>query len=258
MDGHFVNFQRVYDLLTAEVLTSKSSMLPQHLAIWFERLDNTPGVGSLIGSLDEAVNFPAWKAEREATVKSMVGSGELRWPKERERRLGMQLALFREIAEEKFDAFDFAHNFFYADNNVDDTVSEFVVQVFGPMSRDLRLFLQERSEEAEERPIPAADRIVKLDHNSDRYRDAVGALETLERVLKETNDYPDADDKEQKIAEVSALQRLFQSSRVRVHAVIALAVPGLLYLAKTFANTGVGTAAKYAWEKIGILIGVLF
>jgi hypothetical protein len=99
---------------------------------------------------------------------------------------------------------------------------------------------------------------VKLDHNSDQYKDAMAALATLERVLKETNDYPDLEDKQQKIAEVSALQQLFASTRVRVHAVIALATPGLLYLVKTFANTGVGTAAKSAWEKIGILIGVLF
>ncbi len=80
----------------------------------------------------------------------------------------------------------------------------------------------------------------------------------MERVLNEANDYPDVEDKEQKVAEVSALRRLFLSTRVRVHAVMALAVPGLLYLAKTFANTGVGAAAKFAWEKIGILIGVLF
>ena len=49
--------------------------------------------------------------------------------------------------------------------------------------------------------VPAADRVVRLDHNAAPYRDAVvEALENLEKALQQANDYPDAEDKDQKIA----------------------------------------------------------
>jgi hypothetical protein len=254
MDVNFAKFQRAYDLLTDEVLRSDASQLPQHLGNWFERLDDTAGIADLISSLEEALDFARWKAEREASIGSMVGSGELIWPKGRERRLGIQLNLFREIASGRIDAFDFGHNFFYAGNNINANVSLFLEQVFGPMARDLRLYIEERVEEAEDGDIPASDRIVRLDHNAPKYKEAMDALATLERVLQEANDYPDAEDKDQRIAEVSALRRLLTSTRVRVRAVVVLAQSGLAYLAKTFVTAGIGAAAKFAWEKLVSLL----
>lgn len=170
----------------------------------------------------------------------------------------MQLLLFRRIANEQMDAFQFAHNYFYpGTNRIDDTVRELTDQVFGPMTRDLRFLLEERVAESEGGDIPASDRLVRLDHNSPKYKDAINALEVLERVLREANDYPDLEDKEQKIAEVSATQRILQAVRVRVGAVLAVAKAPLLYLAKQFGNAGIGVAAKFAWEKIVALLSLL-
>jgi len=129
----------------------------------------------------------------------MAGSGQLRWPKDREQRLGMQLQLFR----------------------------------------------------------PASDRVVRLDHNSPNYIGAKEALETLERLLQETNDYPDPEDKEQKIAEISAARRLLQAVRVRVKAILAVVGAALLYFGSAFVTGGIGTAAKIAWEHILALLGVM-
>jgi hypothetical protein len=258
MDGNFVNFRAVYDLLTDEVMNCRAAFLAQHLSNWFERLDNTPGIDEFVHTLEEALDFEGWQKEREETVGSFIGSGELRWPKGREKRIGIQLLLFRRIASEQMDAFDFAHNYFYpGTNRIDDTVRELTDQVFGPMARDLRLLLEERVAENESGDIPASNRLVKLDHNSPKYKEAINALEVLERVLRESNDYPDLVDKEQKIAEVSATQRLLQAARVRVGAVLALAKTPLLYLAKQFGNAGIGVAAKFAWEKIVAALSLL-
>jgi hypothetical protein len=257
MNRNFVNFRAVFHDLTDEVLRSSGSFLKDHLSNWFEQVDETPGVGPLIRSLEANLDFEQWKTEREESIQSMAGSGELRWPKGREHRLGMQLQLFRRIAEDRLDAFDFSSNYMGRGADLDEQISLFTDQVFRPMARDLRRFLEERLAEAREDEFPASDRIVRLDHNSARYKDAMDALEALERVLKEANDYPDAEDKDQKIAEVSAARRLFQSVRVRVGAVVSLLGTGLVYLATKFATTGIGEAAKYAWDQIGHLIGTM-
>jgi hypothetical protein len=92
--------------------------------------------------------------------------------------------------------------------------------------------------------------VVNLKHNSDAYREAIEALDKLEQLLRETKDYEDSDDKDQRIAEVSATKRLLQAVRVRASAVIGLIQPTLRFLAKTFAMSGIGKAAGWAWDKI--------
>src|SRR5882724_7646359 len=111
MNRNFVNFRALYDDLTDEVMRSSEAFLKDHLANWFEHIDETPAVGALIQSLEAGLDFDNFKEEREATIQSMAGSGQLRWPKGREQRLGMQLQLFRRIAEDKLDAFDFSRNY---------------------------------------------------------------------------------------------------------------------------------------------------
>ncbi len=90
------------------------------------------------------------------------------------------------------------------------------------------------------------------------YREAIEALEKLEQVLREANDYPDAEDKEQRIAEISAAQRLLKSGRVRVSAVIGLLGSGLLYLANHFVGTAIDRAATSVIEKLTALFGAMF
>jgi hypothetical protein len=228
MNRNFVNFRALYDDLTDEVMRSSEAFLKDHLANWFEHIDETPAVGALIQSLEAGLDFDKFKEEREATIQSMAGSGQLRWPKGREQRLGMQLQLFRRIAEDKLDAFDFSRNYMGRGVDVDEQIRLFEDQVFRPMARDLRRFLEERLAETSEAEVPASDRVVRLDHNSPKYIGAKEALETLERLLQETNDYPDPEDKEQKIAEISAARRLLQAVRVRVKAILAVVGAALL------------------------------
>ena len=78
-----------------------------------------------------------------------------------------------------------------------------------------------------------------------------------EQAVSAANDYDDVQDKEQRLAEISAMQRLFRSTRVRVGAVAAIAGPTLGWLAEKFAGGIIGQLASTAWKLITSLLGPL-
>lgn len=96
VSGNFANFRAVYDDMTGEVLRSHVQFLADHLANWFRTLDTTAEIALEIRELQASVDFESWKAEMET---SMQLQRPLTWPKEPEKRLGMQLMLFRSVAE---------------------------------------------------------------------------------------------------------------------------------------------------------------
>jgi hypothetical protein len=104
--------------------------------------------------------------------------------------------------------------------------------------------------------VPASDRTVTINHNSEQYRHVREALENVEIVLREANDYPDIEDKEQRIVEVSAGKRLLESARVSAEAVNAVLLKPLIYLAKKFVDAAIGVAARIAVEAVKALIGL--
>jgi histidinol-phosphate/aromatic aminotransferase/cobyric acid decarboxylase-like protein len=127
------------------------------------------------------------------------------------------------------------------------------------MARELRRFFEQKiGSEPSAATAPAADRVVRLDHNSQPYRELVEALGNLERVLTEANDYPDAEDKEQRIAEVSAARRLLASAKVRVAAVAGLLGSAVVYFTHDLVTTAVGRAAAVVLDKIVALFGSIF
>jgi hypothetical protein len=92
------------------------------------------------------------------------------------------------------------------------------------MAHELRRRFEAELNEPKE--VPASDRIVTLNHNSPDYQHLMSALGTLEEALRGTNDYPDAEERERVVAEVSAGRRLLQSVKVRAVAIAAvLATP---------------------------------
>lgn len=105
--------------------------------------------------------------------------------------------------------------------------------------------------------IPAADRTVALDHNSQTYLEANDSLEKLIQSVREVNEYPaDEEDKEQKLAELTAGQQLIAAARVRVQAVKALLEPPLRWFMEKFAGAIVGKFAEVAWKAIQQLLGL--
>lgn len=249
----FTNFRAVYDELTDDVIRARHQFVAEHLGNWFATLDDTPRVSSIIRELQTGLAVQQFLKDSAATQGGMVGSGTLLWPKDPEKRLGMKLLVFREIAEGRIEAWNFGHDYMYAGGNLDDNARALADQLFSPMAKELRRYLERRMSE-----IPAADRIVSLDHNSSAYREAVGALETLERVIREANDYPDPEEKERVVAEVSAARRIFQAASVRIGVVTTLLGAPVLYLAKKFMDTGIGKAAGAVIDAITALIGSIF
>jgi len=102
--------------------------------------------------------------------------------------------------------------------------------------------------------IPAAGRTVSINHNSAAYGEADKALGDLEDALKGSNEK----ELQQAQAEISAVRRLLQSTQVRIWSLATLAGPPLAYLAKKAMDTGISKLATAAWDKLVILVGMIF
>lgn len=103
---------------------------------------------------------------------------------------------------------------------------------------------------------PASDRVVRIDHNSRDYTQAIREIDELEHQLRGWNEYPDSEDKEQQLAELEASKSLLRSVRVRVEALFAIVFKALTYIAKKFTDHAIGAAAKGVLALIGKLTGL--
>jgi len=95
---------------------------------------------------------------------------------------------------------------------MDGIISNINGEVFSPLSRDLRRhFVKVANDRQEE--IPASDRTVTLQNNAQSCQEAVEVLDRLEELVRQTNDYDDHADKEQKLAELAAGRILLKQFR---------------------------------------------
>jgi hypothetical protein len=256
-NGNFANFRAVYEDLTYEVTRARHQFLPDHLRNWFEVIDETPSVHRVVEQLQGGLDLPAWLQQNRATPGLMgLGNASMQWPESRDKRLGMQLLLFRAAARGEIDISQMGFHFTYAGSNINDNARAFIEQVFAPMARDFRRYLEQQV--GSSGVVPASDRVVRLDHNSSAYQDAMQALETLERVLQEANDYDDPEDKDQRVSEVSATRRLLGSTRVRLAGIVAVVGPTLHYLGKKFIDSAIGKAAGATLDRLINLLGQIF
>ncbi len=179
-----------------------------------------------------------------------MGQGRIVLPENEDQRLGTLIGLFRSLTESEEAGWQFAHRFVSLDRNLDANIADLVDQYFEQFVRDLRRQMQ-RSEAAIEEPtVPASDRVVFLNHNEQPYQELVEALTEMEMALVGANDYEDLEDKEQRIAEISAGQRLLAAPRVRLEALLATIGEALIYLAKKFMDSAIGQAASWAINKM--------
>jgi hypothetical protein len=249
----------VYDDLTGEAERSSEQFLPDHLENWFALVDETPDVREIVRGLESGVfmDFIRWPQKYSGAIPTNEDA-EFRWPSGRPKRLGIQLSMFREVSKRHLDARTLGQRGI-SGSKAENGARELVDHVFSPMARDLRRLLERELGDKPDDAIPAADRVVRLDHNSAPYNEAIVALDALEKALAEANDYPgDVEEKEERIAEVSATRRLFKAVWVRIEAVVALLKPLVGQFGTKLKEGLIGAAVKAVMTALGTLMGYLF
>lgn len=250
-------FLEDYDAATEDVLRSNYRNYPDNLQRWFYVVDNDSVPGRVVSDLENSVDAQKWFDDTMAATRTNR-QGELNWPLKLSERLGIQLSLFRSFAERKIDAAQFGFPFFRRQgDDFHAVVRNINDQVFLPLARDLRRYSLRVAMPAADQQgeIPASDRIVRLDHNSPSYQEAIEAVDRLEELVRQTNDYDDTEDKGQRVAELSAGRRLLQAVQVRVVAVAQVLAAPIRALTTRFATGLINQAAHDLWDKLTTLLG---
>ena len=251
-----------YDDLVDTIAGANHQLYQESLARWFSLIDKTPMFARVVSALKSRNDFDSWYRELQARQKGHgLGATQLNLPSDLDASIGMQITLFRRMANKDISAVRFAHVFIApGDSNLDSNVAELSQQLFVPMARSLRRRL-ERAQLSGidvdlELTAPASDRVVDLDHNAPEYDKLIQALGDVEQALSQSNDYDDQIDKEQRIAEISAGRELLKATRARAEALIAVIFRALSYLAKKFVDVAIGIAATAALALLGKLTGL--
>jgi hypothetical protein len=94
--------------------------MPDHLANWYRTLDTTARVAAVVRRLEAGVDFKTWRHD----LTRSRGDRGLDLPKEPEKALGMELALFRRFSESTIDDIPtFGYAFMRVGKNFDDNAS---------------------------------------------------------------------------------------------------------------------------------------
>ena len=106
--------------------------------------------------------------------------------------------------------------------------------------------------------IPASNRFVDLDHNSQNYADAIRTGEELIEAIKTSNIYGDSEveEKETHLAGLDSGYRLLRAPRVDPTTVKVVLGSILTYLAVKFADEPIGELAAVAWSALKNLLGI--
>ncbi len=248
-----------YDLLADNIESSGQKFFANNLARWFLLLGSDPVIAATLARLEHSMNFKEWYAECERTMGGMVGSGTLEWPLETKQRLGAHLFLMRSFSTHDIEVWDFASTFLYSQNHFDAMTADIIDQIFQPLRRELRQFLERATSQSVGQPseIPASDRTVSIDHNAPEFKASSYALDKVEQAIVTSNVYDDPVDKEQRLAELSAGKKLLSSVRVRVQAIQTVLLRCLKYLAEKFIDNAVGILAMAALTALATLLGII-
>src|ERR1700730_4080146 len=96
-------FLEDYDAAAEDVIRANYRNYSENLQRWFYVLDNGAASAEIVTDLENAVDAQKWYND-VMTNERETRRGKLQWPLELRERLGIQLSLFRSIAERKIDA----------------------------------------------------------------------------------------------------------------------------------------------------------
>jgi hypothetical protein len=110
-----------------------------------------------------------------------------------------------------------------------------------------------------ERLMGAAEKAVELDHGAPEYQRATSALDAVTKAVLQSNDYASSEpeDRDQRVAELEAGNRLLKAPRVRITALVGVLLSALTYLTTKFADAAIGEAASEAVAALKALIDTL-
>ena len=259
MNRLFERFFDEYDEIGHRLATARERDFARLLRTWFACLDEAPDIIS--GEIRRLETLQSWDIVHSEVMKTtgrMVGGGWLEWPDDKEHRLGGQLLLLRKLAFEEIPAVNFLlQNFYSSRNNIDSHVHEMVSRLFEPHAAELRRRLEYMLEDtlADDVYVPASDRVVRLDHNSDSFQHAADAIEETLARLRENNEM-DADDKARIELELDSGLKMIKAPKTRIQAAGVVLVGALKWLVDKFALAVVGIAATKALTAILALLGL--
>jgi hypothetical protein len=250
------DFESDYHDAVEDVRRASHRLFADRLQQWWHVLDAFPQASVLLSTLTNDFDFDAWYQRGLQTVSSMVGSGRLDWSTDRRERLAQNAGLFRFLAANPQGYADFASNFLWAGSRLDDAVAKITDELFQPFARDLLKEIKRAP--VQPSPVPAADRIVALDHNSSAYVDTVKALSEIECAVTASNslavEYPATHNRV--IAEISAGRRLLEGAQVRAELAWQVLHPPLTWIAEHVAETALSIAVTAAIALIASLLGI--
>jgi hypothetical protein len=252
-------FMEEYGDLTRDVVYAGYETYETKLQDWFDFIDGAAVSKARIATLEANFDFPTWYAKAQTSVGGMVGSGKVPWARDKTARLGQQLALFRHFANHEFAWSDFTDSFLSAGAHFDDNIRNLNNELFEPFARDLLKDIQRANADASPGDeVPAADRLVSLDHNSTAYRQAMDSLEQVADAVARSNEIGagEPETRQRVIAELDAGRRLLKATQVRAQLAWAALYPALRWAASQTAGTIIGVAITAAIALLAALMGM--
>jgi len=249
----FDEFESEYNDLSDDVINATHISYSQRLADFIELIEHSPYSKDRIIALLGDFDFTSWYNKCRASTSGMMGSGRLDWDRDRTKRLGQKISLFRHLSLEGNNFSDFAVVFVSSASDYNDMVYHINSQEFQPFARDLLKDLSRNvPHESIVADVPAADRIVTLDHNSKVYQDVIDQLQNIEEAILKSNEFSVKwpDEKERISAELSAGTQLLKPKKVRVEAIRAVLVAPLIWLSEKFTGALIGKLAETVLQKI--------
>jgi hypothetical protein len=109
---------------------------------------------------------------------------------------------------------------------------------------------------SESATVPASDRIVKIDHNSAQYMEIIGKLAQISDAAKKSNSLSieNADERDQRLAEITAGKILLEAPRTNAEKVKSLLIDGLKWIGEKIADNVVSVIVT---GLIGLVLALL-
>lgn len=147
---------------------------------------------------------------------------------------------------------DFVEQQYFLTNTLPDDIYDPIDHLFHSYRR-----LTKTDEIPRMQEIPAADRIVSIDHNNPQYGEALDKFDELIATLKTTNSYlaNDAEDRARVLSEIEAGRKLLESRFVEQSLAKRLLLVPLAFLMTAFAGGAIGAMAADLYAILKPLIG---